>query len=89
MHVVIRPFNGPGGRTFNRGEIIDASGFRLRRQLVEQKFLAPVIDAPTRPQTITVSTAAEDRKAAVRMAASERMKKLNAARRARKETSNA
>lgn len=40
---VLRAFEG-NGRTYEAGEIIDADQFRWRQQLVEQRFLEPVLE---------------------------------------------
>jgi hypothetical protein len=42
MHcVVLKSFPGPGGVPFLPGELVDASGFKLRDKLIDQKKLRP------------------------------------------------
>ena len=41
-HRVRRAFEGVGGRIYQPGEEIDASGFRLLDRLVSQRYLMPI-----------------------------------------------
>jgi len=39
--VVLKSFPGPGGMPFLPGELVDASTFRLRDKLIEQRRMRP------------------------------------------------
>lgn len=39
VSVVLRSFDGPGARRFEPGDIVDSSGWRLERQLHDQRRL--------------------------------------------------
>lgn len=49
---ILRPFPGPGGRTFETGEVVDASNWLHTQKLITQgmirKAKKPVADADTR-----------------------------------------
>ena len=38
---VLRPFPGPGGKSFEIGERVDTSGWRNDQALLDQRYLAP------------------------------------------------
>lgn len=40
--VVLRPFSGDGESRYVRGEVVDATGWSHRAQLVELRYLAPL-----------------------------------------------
>lgn len=48
QHIVLKRINGPGGKVYMPGDVVDTSSWVWERQLVEQRRLKPVHeeDAP-------------------------------------------
>jgi hypothetical protein len=50
-HEVLRPFNAGGARDLKQGDRVDASSWPNTRQLVNCRYLAPIIRRDPEPTT--------------------------------------